>query len=547
MNYSKLITKKVVKINYIYKVILSFSLLFPFLLFSQNPFITVWNMSISAGSEADQIQFYSKAKGLVNYTWEEVGGNNAKGNGSYNENDSLVTINFNGITTGNTVKLNIESNNLQRFYLYLKGVNSLDYNSRLVDVAQWGSAKWISMEHTFSYADNVIISAEDSPDLSEVNSTVFMFHNAKSFNQDISSWDVSSVTDMGAMFSNAESFNQDISSWDVSSVTDMSSMFDGAESFNQDISNWDVSSVTDMSYMFHQAKSFNQDVNNWDVSNVEDMNWMFGTAISFNQGIDRWDVSSVTNFRAMFYFATSFNQDISSWDVSSVTDMGAMFSNAESFNQNISNWDVSSVIDMTSMFNQATLFNQDISIWDVSSVINMTSIFQFANSFNQNIGSWNLSQGVDMVAIFNYSGMDCSSYTLTLKGWSENPNTPNDITIGAERIEYGNNSEVFRDNLIFVKGWDISGDINIGTNCLTIGINEETNSKMVVWTSPISGILKLKSMVDKSTNYNLYSLQGQLINSGKILGQSQKEIQLTSGIYLMEIGTSHSLERILIQ
>jgi surface protein len=46
-----------------------------------------------------------------------------------------------------------------------------------------------------------------------------MFHEAKSFNQDISKWNVSKVTDMAFMFSNTKLFNQDISKWDVSNVT----------------------------------------------------------------------------------------------------------------------------------------------------------------------------------------------------------------------------------------------------------------------------------------------------------------------------------------
>ena len=47
----------------------------------------------------------------------------------------------------------------------------------------------------------------------------YMFHNAGSFNGDLSKWDVSKVTNMDSMFNLAMAFNGDVSTWDVRNVT----------------------------------------------------------------------------------------------------------------------------------------------------------------------------------------------------------------------------------------------------------------------------------------------------------------------------------------
>ena len=260
--------------------------------------------------------------------------------------------------------------------------------ANLVSIDSWGDIRWKSMSEAFFGASNMVYRATDAPDLSNVNSTYWMFFGASSFDGNLSNWDVSSVTDMSYMFTLASSFNGDISSWDVSSVTDMTHMFQRASSFNGDISSWDVSSVTDMNGMFSGASSFNGDISSWDVSSVTSMSSMFYGASSFNGDISSWDVSSVTSMSSMFDGASSFNGDISSWDVSSVTSMREMFYGASSFNGDISSWDVSSVTSMSSMFDGASSFNGDLSSWNVSSVTDMDEMFYDASSFNRNLGNW---------------------------------------------------------------------------------------------------------------------------------------------------------------
>ena len=148
----------------------------------------------------------------------------------------------------------------------------------------------------------------------------------------------SRIIDMRYLFSEANSFNQDISSWDVSSVTNMSYMFFGANSFNQDISSWDVSSVNDMSNMFYNAFSFNQSLNGWDTSSVTDMRYMFRKVTAFNQNIGSWDVSNVTDMSYMFQKTYLFNQDLSSWDVNGVTSCSGFSQDASLTDTNTPNF-----------------------------------------------------------------------------------------------------------------------------------------------------------------------------------------------------------------
>ncbi len=390
---------------------------------------------------------------------------------------------------------------------------------KILSVDQWGIIQWDTFEKSFYGATNLTSGATDAPDLSNVTSLTFMFHSAKTFDQNISDWDVSGVKDMAVMFSGAMSFNQDIGNWDVSNVTDMRYMFASAMSFNQDIGRWDVSSVTDMSSMFGDARSFNQNIGSWVVSGVTNMTAMFRAAMSFNQYIGGWIVSNVTDMPLMFYGATDFNQNIGGWDVSSVTNMASMFQgatdfdqdtgswivsgvknmsymfsgatdfnqnisswivsgvtnirgmfrDATSFNQDISGWDVSGKTNMNAMFSGASSFDQDISIWDVSGVTDMSLMFSGATSFNQDLGDWDISTVTDMADMLDYSGLSTANYDATLIGWEGQSGTPSNIILGAQGLTYCN-GETARTSLMNTNtyNWTINGD---SKDCSLLPIN----------------------------------------------------------------------------
>ncbi len=316
---------------------------------------------------------------------------------------------------------------------------------KLISVDQWGDIQWTSMESAFYGCSNLIMNANDIPDLIGVDNMSFMFANVYNFNSNIDTWDVGNVTNMSSMFYNAYNFNQPLGNWDVGNVTDMSYMFYNAD-FNQDIGNWDVGNVTNMSYLFKYSYNFNQPLGNWDVGNVTNMSGMFSGAYNFNQNIGNWDVGNVINMSGMFSGAYNFNQNIGNWDVGNVINMSGMFSGAYDFNHPLENWNTSNVTDMSGMFNWAGSFNQDVGNWDVGNVTNMSDMFYGASVFNQPLSNWNTSNVTDMSGMFNYT----QSFNQAIENWDVGNVTD------MSRIFQGTNA--FNQN---INNWDVGSVTNM--------------------------------------------------------------------------------------
>lgn len=263
---------------------------------------------------------------------------------------------------------------------------------KLIDINQWGTGQWVSMDSAFANAQNVTSSATDRPDLSQVANLSGMFNNAKAFNSNIESWDVSNVTQLTSMFSGATSFNQPLANWDISSVTDMRYMFYEATSFNQNLSAWDTSSVTAMNVMFAGASSFNGDISTWNTSGATSLTYMFENATAFNQPLSSWNISNVLYADGMFHNATSFNQDISSWDTSSLNSTNGMFNNAASFKYPLNTFDMTKVTDAANM-----LYNSGLSSTSVDTTLEAWSGQSLMQ--NVNLGAFNYCGADDAIAI----------------------------------------------------------------------------------------------------------------------------------------------------
>ena len=374
------------------KILLTFFFITIVNLLFASDFITRWDLSVLGGAPTT-LTFDVETNGAVSYTWETIPAG-ASGTGTFTGNVATIT----GLPSGAMIRLFINPTNFNRMH-----INNGQCRNRLMDIEQWGSVAWLTMENAYYGCTNLNITASDVPDLTLVNSLKAMFRTCLNLNSpsNIGNWNTSNVTDMSWMFKDDTLFNQPIGTWNTSNVTDMSCMFAFASVFNQPIGTWNTSNVIEMWAMFANASSFNQPLANWNTSNVSNMSNLFASATAFNQPIGNWDVSNVTTMQHMFAVASSFNQVIGNWNVSNVTDMSGMFSYATSFNQAVGNWSTSNVSSMAGMFSHATSFNQAIGNWNVSNVTYMAQMFDNAVSFNQSIGNWNVSNVTSMQEMFS--------------------------------------------------------------------------------------------------------------------------------------------------
>ena len=225
------------------------------------------------------------------------------------------------------------------------------------------------------------------------------------------------------------------------------------------------------------TRAKNSTTNNHMLSSIEqwgDIEWesfyyMFHSAVNLViNATDAPDLTKVTSIERAFFAATGFNSDISNWNTSNITNMDGVFYSATSFNQDISGWNTSNVVEMGGMFRYAKAFNQDISGWNTNKVKNFEAMFYSAENFDQNIGSWSLQsvQGIGHTSNLGFmlsnSGMSSINFGKTLKGWAENPNTPNNLSLGATGIQNCATYQSYRNKLKNDQGWSIGGTTDQG-------------------------------------------------------------------------------------
>ena len=84
-------------------------------LFAQGEFVTDWDLSLAAGSGANQIIFFKDVTGApANYTWQEISAP-ATGMGSGTIPTGSANFTLSGLPAGATIRLSIAPTNFKRF------------------------------------------------------------------------------------------------------------------------------------------------------------------------------------------------------------------------------------------------------------------------------------------------------------------------------------------------------------------------------------------------------------------------------------------------
>ncbi len=185
------------------------------------------------------------------------------------------------------------------------------------------------------------------------------------------------------------------------------------------------------------------------------------------------------------------------------------------------------VTNMSYMFDGCSLINTDLSSWDVSNVENMDGVFYYCESFNQSLGAWNVKAVSTMENMLSTTGLSIDNYNKTLKGWAENPKTPNNITLGAEGLKYSD--KVSHDKLVNEKGWKTIDDKyeeplvkveSVTITPATLTVNVEDNATLTATVSPAEVVNK--TVTWSSENADIATVD----DNGKVLGISEGEVKI---------------------
>ena len=231
-------------------------------------FISTWKTDNPGSSNSTSITIPAYLDVAVHYDYQ------VDWNGDGDFNDADENIHYSGSATHDYGSAGTYTVKIKGIFPRIYFNNSGD-KDKILSIEQWGTNAWTSMQLSFWGASNLIINANDMPDLSAVVDLSSMFYGASNLGNGSGNWnwDVSTITLMQSMFVNASSFNKDISAWNTNNVINMQNMFANANSFNQDLSGWNVENVVNsfglfLNYTAYSTINYDKLLIAWDAQNL---------------------------------------------------------------------------------------------------------------------------------------------------------------------------------------------------------------------------------------------------------------------------------------
>jgi surface protein len=270
------------------------------------------------------------------------------------------------------------------------------YVDKIINLKNWGNIEFLDMEDAFDSCINMIITATDIPNMSNVTNMNSMFYSCELITSipNINSWDVSSVQDMEYLFYGCFNLLEvNLSNWNVQNIIGddgFNEMFEFCRSLvSVNMDNWYLKSSEGVgeSIFYSDLNSLTTvSMKNWRLGpDVEWVDRMFGESCPVLTTVDMsgWVLENPTGVRMSRVFTGCTLLTNLKIDIKLRISAKLMFKDCSSLQSYTGTIDVSNVTDMSEMFSDAEAFNQDLSSWAVSNVTD-------CNNFSANTPSWTL-------------------------------------------------------------------------------------------------------------------------------------------------------------
>jgi len=288
------------------------------------------------------------------------------------------------------------------------------------NLKQWGKS-FNGTQINFLSASNMVITAQDIPDLSNVTTLASMFQNCSSITTipNIEKWDVSNkAVSASSMFRSCSNFiATDLDNFADNIFTAQLAIFGACSSLNStSLSKWRTRG--NMGEAFENMSSLDQDLSTKTVTRANTSTYI------------AWDISDCTSIFQLLDFNSGFtgtNPNISNWDTSNIIGNGfGYLTLSAKINSDMS----------TKQISTPNPYNTAYTAWDVSGGTNFISMFQGNSIFNQNLRTWQLNESTTGLSqmFTSTTAFSDDNYTDTLVGWAvylygvENP--PENLSLG---------------------------------------------------------------------------------------------------------------------